>query len=295
VPSRDDDRDNDLPRRAKKKEGGLLWLWILLGCGGASAIACIPIGVIAAWFLWPSPQQPPAKGGAAAAAPAEPNPKIKQMAGLLAYWSFDEVQGDKVIDHSGRNNHLKLVGARIAPGIRGNGVWFDGQRNQYCEIPAGKDFNFGANAPFTFAGWFKTPMQAGCVLSLTAAKGPQQIDFLVRDNRFIVVIGDNEDHNAQNAFVWSKIGNNDAWHHFAITRKENTAALWIDSNLQGKMNAAKSGGPITTDLRALGSERGWVINNDNRWGNPTYQGGIDEVCVFNRVLDPGEIQLLFER
>jgi hypothetical protein len=225
-------------------------------------------------------------------AKAEPNPLIKQMPGLLAYWSFDEVQGDKVVDHSGRNNHLKLVGARIGQGIRGNGVVLDGQRNQYCEIPAGNDFNFAANVPFTFAGWFKTPLPAACVLSLTAAKGPQQIDFLVRDNRFIVVIGDNDDHKAENAFVWSKIGNNDAWHHFALTRKGSVASLWIDGAKQGDMPALKSGGPITTDQRALGSERGWVITNDNRWGNPTFQGSIDEVCVFNRALEQADIQTL---
>ena len=40
--------------------------------------------------------------------------------------------------------------------------------------------------------------------------------------------------------------------------------------------------------------------NDGRWhpfawGKGSFQGGIDEVCVFNRVLGPAEVQALAER
>ena len=70
--------------------------------------------------------------------------------------------------------------------------------------------------------------------------------------------------------------------------------LWVDGVLQGQMAAAQSGGAVTTDQRALGSERGWVLTNDKRWGHPSYQGGIDEVCVFNRAAEPAEVQTLLE-
>jgi hypothetical protein len=38
-----------------------------------------------------------------------------------------------------------------------------------------------------------------------------------------------------------------------------------------------------------------VENNVRRWGNPAFEGGLDEVCVFNRALAPAEIQALMER
>jgi Concanavalin A-like lectin/glucanases superfamily len=285
MAERDDDERGDQPRRKKKKQGSAAWLWILLGCGGIAAIGCIVGAGVIAVFV----------GTRASTPTAQPNQKIKQMAGLLAYWSFEDVQGNKVTDHSGRNNHLTLVGARAEKGgLRGNALMLDGQPNQYAEMPAGNDFNFAPNAPFTFAGWFKTPMNSACILSLTSANGPQQIDMLVRNNRFIVVVGDDGDAKAQNAFVWSNVQNDGEWHHFVITRLGNVIALWMDGAPQGQMGAAKSGGPVTTELRALGSERVWIVKNDNRWGNPTFQGAIDEVCVFNRAIDPAEVQVLFE-
>ena len=245
------------------------------------AAAAIVIGM----YFWPG------DGGGPA---LPPNPKIAQMGGLIAYWSFDEVKGDAVIDHSGHNNHLTMFGARLAKGVRGKGVWLDGKAEHFCQLPASNDFNFGANAPFSFAGWVKTPMKSGAIVSLTSNKGPQQIDFIIRDNKFIVVVGDDNDRNVQNAFVWSRSPNNAEWHHFVILRRTNVVQLWLDGALQGEMAAAQSGGPVTTNLRALGSERIWIANNEQKWGNPTFDGGLDEVCVFNRAIEPAEIQVLRE-
>ncbi len=272
-------------RRSPKKRGSVVWLWALLGCGGTSALACVVLGGIAAIFL----------SGSSGAPAVEPNPRIKQMPGLIAYWSFDQAANGRVLDHSGRDHHLKLLGGRFDHGIRGKALVLDGGVDQYGEIPAHPDFNFAVGAPFTIAGWCRTPLQSATVLSLTASQGPSQIDYLVRDNRFIVVVGDDDDRNQQNAFVWSKMHNDGAWHHFVIIRRGNAVQLWIDGVLQGEMGALKSGGPITTNQRALGSERGWVINNDQRWGNPGFQGGIDEVCVFSRAIEHAEIQVLLQR
>jgi Concanavalin A-like lectin/glucanases superfamily len=277
---------DDLPRRKKKKQRGARWpLMVLLGCGGLSVVACVTVGGVAAILL-----------GMQSSNPARPpNPSIQRMPGLIAYWSFDEVEGTKIIDHSGRNNHLTLIGGSIAGGVRGRGLSLNGQDNQYAEIPAGADFNFGANAPFTFSGWFKTVQDRACVLSMTSSKGTQQIDMLIRDNKFICVVGDDGDFdNKGNAWVWSHVRNDGGWHHFALTRTNAEIALWIDGNPQGSMGAPKSGGPVTTDLRAVGSERAWITKNDGRWGNPSFEGVIDEVAVFNRALTPGEIQTLFQ-
>ncbi len=282
----DDERD-DRPRR-KPKPGSKAWLWITLGCSGVMLLGCIiGGGVIAIWI-----------GTRSSANAMPPDTRITNMPGLLAYWSFDQVDGNRVIDHSGHNNDLTLVGgARTdTAGVRGKGLALDGTRTQYAEIPASNDFNFANNAAFTFAGWFRTPQNRACILSLTSTRGNQQIDMLVRDSRFICVVGDDTDFNSKgNAYVWSRpnIHNDGQWHHFAVTRSGNAINLWIDGADHGQMAAANSGGAVTTELRAIGSERVWIVKNDQRWGNPGFEGTIDEVCVFNRVLGQAEIQTLF--
>jgi hypothetical protein len=286
--------DDDVPiRRKPKSGGGGIWLMVGAGCGCLALLA--GAGVVAVILVVVLTRDRGGPGPAIAGEAAAPNPKIKNMPGLVAYWSFDDTDGNKVIDHSGRGNHAKIVGARLEPGVRGRALALSGERNQYCELPATNDLNFAANAPFTFAGWFKTPLRSATILSLTSARGPQQIDMLVRDNRFITVVGDDFDNNVQNAFVWSNVQNNGAWRHFALARQGNTLRLWIDGQLQGQKAANSAGGPVTTDLRAIGSERVWIVKNDNRWGNPAFEGLIDEVCVFNRVLEQGEVQMLMER
>jgi hypothetical protein len=263
-----------------------------LGCGGGLVAVGLLIAMVALiTFNRRSKAGPPAPTPATDVG----DPKIKQMPGLLAYWSFDDVQGGQVVDGSGRGNNAKLVGARLDQGARGQGLRLEGRADQYCDLGTGNDLNFAANAPFTFAGWYRTPLPSAVVLSLRNSQGTQQIDLIVRDNRLLVVVGDDNDPGPQNAFVWSKRPNDGQWHHFAFTRRGSTVELFQDGISQGTGVALSSGGPITTDHRALGCERMWAKNNVRRWGNVSFQGGIDEVCVFNRALAPAEVQALAER
>jgi hypothetical protein len=289
MPRRVEEGRDVLPRR--RKSGVPLWLWVGLGCGGGLVAVGLLVAVVGI-VLYRSKVRPPEP----VLRPAEVgDPKIKQMAGLLAYWSFDDVQSGRAVDGSGRNNNAKLVGAGLGPGARGQGLQLDGRPDHYCDLGVGKDLNFAANAPFTFAGWYRTPLPAAVLLSLRNSRGPQQIDLIVRDNKLLVVVGDDHDPETQNAFVWSKRPNDGQWHHFAFTRRGSTIELFQDGVSQGTGMALCSGGPVTTDHRALGCERMWVENNVRRYGNPAFEGGLDEVCVFNRALAPAEIQALMER
>jgi hypothetical protein len=287
-----------MPRRdgERRQSGAPLWLWVGVGCGGGLVAVGLLIAVVVGITL-----SRRSKAGAPAPAPAPApaavgNPKVKQTPGLLAYWSFDDVQGGTAVDGSDRNNNATLVGARLGEGARGQGLQLDGRAEHYCDLGGGTDLNFAANAAFTFAGWYRTPLASAVVLSLRhSGGGQQQIDLVVRDNRLLVVVGDDTDPGPQNAFVWSKRPNDGRWHHFAFTRRGSAVELFQDGVSQGTGVALCSAGPITTDRRALGCERMWAENNVRQWGNPAFEGGIDEVCVFNRALVPAEIQALMER
>jgi hypothetical protein len=268
------------PRRRKDKTKSAVGLWVGLGVGGLA----LGGGVVVLVLLLSG-----AFGGGAG------NSKFRRIPGLVAHWSFDEVHNGRVPDLSGRNNHATLQGGRLAQGVSSQALWLDGQPDQFCDLGSSTDFNFAANAGFTFAGWFTTSEPSATILSLRNQQGNSQIDLLVRDSRLIIVVGDDQDPGPQNAFVFAQQPNDGKWHHFAFSRSGNSIELFLDGVSQGTGIGLSSGGPITTNLRALGSERLWFLHNDKRWGSPSFRGGIDEVCVFNRALPAAEIQTLMER
>jgi len=80
-----------------------------------------------------------------------------QIDGLVAYWSFDQLDGNTFSDHSQYANHGTNYGAQLVPGIKGNALEFDGN-NDYARIPGD-----GSPPPSILAGlgygsislWFK--------------------------------------------------------------------------------------------------------------------------------------------
>jgi hypothetical protein len=64
----------------------------------------------------------------------------------------------------------------------------------------------------------------------------------------------------------------------------------MDSISQEKKNGNGCGGPITTDLRALGAELYW--KKYSPFGDPHFEGEMDELCIFDRVLKANEIAAL---
>jgi Concanavalin A-like lectin/glucanases superfamily len=282
MPRRLEEWEEDQPLQARRRKGqkkSSVGLWVGLGVGGLVLVGGVLLVVL---LLNQSP------GGAATS-------RFGRIPGLVAHWSFDEVQNGTVLDQSGRNNHATLHGGRLAQGVSGQALWLDGQPDQFCDLGNSNDFNFAAKAGFTFAGWFTTSEPSATILSLRSKQGNQQIDLLVRDGRLIIVVGDDQDPGAQNAFVFAQQANDGKWHHFAFSRNGNAVELFLDGASQGTASGLSAGGPITTNLRALGAERLWLLTNDKQWGNPSFRGGIDEVCIFNRALTAAEIQTLMER
>src|SRR5207302_9789119 len=98
----------------------------------------------------------------------------------------------------------------------------------------------------------------------------------------------------QDARLTGRAVNDGKWHHFALTRDTGTTIeLCIDGVSQGKAAGADAGGAITTNLRALGSERFWVQKGAP--APPQFLGAVDEFCVFDRALSGKEIRKLAGR
>jgi hypothetical protein len=277
----EDEVPREWPRRRRPTTRPAPWgLWVGLGCGALALCGILTAGAVVLLLL------PPWRGGGGAEAGA-----VRRLPGLVAYWSFDEVQGDRVIDGSGGGHHATLVGApRLAPGARGQALWLDNRADQYCDLGVGAHLNFPADAAFTFAGWFSCRQPSATLLSLRHSAGATnpQVDLVLREGRILVLVGGDQDQTGQGT-VWGPVANDGGWHHFAFTRAGGAVELFLDGASQGRAVSPNAAEPITTDLRALGCERLWAAQNDLRWGNPSFQGGLDEVCVFRRALTPAEV------
>jgi hypothetical protein len=264
-----------------RKSSGLLWTMLFL-LGGSSLCGCCFCGGVFAFFKFR----------------ADPNAALareraKQIDGLIACWSFDEIDTSKVKDQSGRGHDLIIKGGQVGEGAFGKGLVLDGTARQYCELPAADAFNFKAGAGFTFTGWFKSSEVSGTLLSLRSDTSFNQIDLLLRDGKLIVVIGDDTDLGDKNAFAWSRGAVNDnRWHHFAFVRRNSAVELYLDGTLQQTGTGLACGGAITTNKRALGAELMWMRDKVTTYGSPSFKGSLDEICVFDRALPAFEISNL---
>ena len=75
------------------------------------------------------------------------------------YFSFDELDGNRVIDHSKYQNHGMIVGnPQLVEGRFGKALEFNGQTD-YVEVP--HDDSLIVNKAFTIMAWIKTPRSGG--------------------------------------------------------------------------------------------------------------------------------------
>jgi hypothetical protein len=226
-------------------------------------------------------------------------PSPKEIPGLLAYWSFDDLQGGfgpidaNLNDEAGRSAPATLHQAAPSDGKRGKGVHFNGQ-GSYFDYSSAPGLDFGKGAEFTIAAWVRTGNPSGVIVSQRSSHNANAIiDLKLVNGQLTAVVWPAGKNYAKDAAEFSG-GNpiNDAnWHHVALTRRQDgTTELFIDGASVVSHLAQGTAGPIITDWRALGSERSWELRGDNASGEASdFTGDVDEFCIFNRALTPAQI------
>jgi hypothetical protein len=316
---REDDRLQTTPpsgsRTAAPKSSALLWILIVLGLG-LGFVVLLPLGGIVAFLYLRStpktttvasaPRGSPRNAAPAALPTPEPakttpratiqkSPLSKKAPGLLAYWSFDEGEGVRAADASGNQLHATLVNASWTDGIRGKALRLSGQ-GSYLDYGDSPRLSFAARAPFTIAFWTRTSRARGTLLSQRNSRdGGAVIDVLLADGRAKAQVRQDGNDIFGPTEVSSGIINDGKWHHLALTREGDSIELFLDGISQGKKNGNSSGGTITTDLRALGAERFWINHRTFAFGDPHFEGDMDEFCIFDHVLRTGEVAALAKR
>jgi sialidase-1 len=188
----------------------------------------------------------------------------------------------------------KLVNVGRVQGIRGQALSFSGS-GSYFDYGDSPRLSFNAKAPFTMAFWVQTRNSKGTRLSHRHSRdGSPVIDILITNSRVSAQVRKDGNEFDLPVQIDGRTINDGAWHHVALTRDGDTLELFLDSVSQGQKSGTAAGGAITTNLRALGSERYW-IDRKSAHGDPNFKGSMDEFCIFGRALNAEEITTLAGR
>jgi type II secretory pathway pseudopilin PulG len=219
--------------------------------------------------------------------------------GIVGCWKLNETSGIVAADSSVKGNNGTLVNM-AAPGCwvtgqNGNALAFDGI-DDYVDLGTNSSLNFGNSAPFTVSAWVKTTESYGMIVSFrSSTDGGPVIDLAVgydggADSPGNAMILVRQDGGSNYARVTGGAVNDGFWHHIAAVRGSgSTIELFLDGVSQGTNSGTESGGAITTNLRAIGSERRWVSDGYGTADQRYFAGTIDDVRVYNRALSTTEI------
>ena len=200
--------------------------------------------------------------------PASPG----DLNGLLAYWSFDNVQGDQALDESGNALTGTLHQATVInDGARGQALHCNGP-GSYFDFSDANNLNFGAADDFTFCGWVRTHAPQGMVLSCRQGQSAAA-EILVKVDKGALAVEVRQDGNDRSipaAFRGPAV-NDGAWHHFALIRHHRdgfgaSVELFVDGVRRGGQLNFNTAGPVTTDLRA--SAPSCICSATASWAQP---------------------------
>ncbi|MBE3144258.1 MAG: LamG domain-containing protein, partial [Planctomycetes bacterium] len=222
--------------------------------------------------------------------------------GSVGCWKLDETSGLTAADSSGSGNNGTLVnGPTWNPtgGQIGGALAFDGT-DDYVNLGTDSSLNFGSAEPFTIAAWVKTTENYGMIVSFrSSTDGGPVIDLAVgyegaADNPGKAMILVRQNGGGGYAQVIGGSVKDGLWHHVVGVRGSgSTIELFLDGVSQGTASGTESGGAITTNLRAIGSERRWVSDGYGTSDQRYLAGTIDDVRIYNRALSAGEIATLY--
>ena len=200
--------------------------------------------------------------------------------GLVAHYTFDEGKGDKLLDHSGKGNHGKIIGPQWQRLKEGYALKFDG-KDDY--VDCGNDKSLDVAKEGTVEIWFRPTAGKGGLLTWHTGSGwPDErlvLAFSHRetDDSVLYVLADGNFY-SQGKWAPPKM---DQWTHYALSFSGTQVRQYCNGRLlnewdQNYMIPDFGGAPLR-----LGVSKGL--------GPPHYAGLLDEIRVYNRALSPAEV------
>jgi len=225
-------------------------------------------------------------------------PPLPPTTGPIAHWKFDETSGTTASDASANNLIGPLRhGHSWTTGRLGNALAFDGTDSYVDAGNVVGAFDFERTDPFSLSSWIKaTKTGFGSIIAKQAPMISNMRGYhLYKDdsNR----LGFNLNYSATHAIEVrgnpSKL-NDGSWHHVAVTYDGSSTAAGVKLYVDGLLQT----NDVLSDVRGNHSLSGTIKDTTpfligNRGENDLlFQGTIDDVRVYNRVLSTSEVQTL---
>jgi len=212
-------------------------------------------------------------------------PKSAMPPDCVGAWSFDEGQGDTAKDASPSGNDGKLKGATWTDGKSGKAVLLEGT----AAVEFAKPLNTWLAKSATLAFWIKSKQQgndtfwqAPAIAGIEEAGAGDDIfwGWIDGSGKIGIQAGDTAGP------VSATVVCDGAWHFVVLTRNMDSGDVKIF--VDGKLDAegASDGGEKTKAFGALGRRE----NTDGPVGQ--FEGALDDVKVFSRALTPDEVIVL---
>jgi hypothetical protein len=211
--------------------------------------------------------------------------------GIVGYWKLDETSGTTAVDSSGKGNNGTLVNMESGDWVTGrinNALNFDGI-NERVNLPIGSVINLLTNC--TIATWVNWS---------GSGNSWQRIWDFGTGTTYNMFLTPNNDSNNRLRFAITRTGSSgeqqtnattpavfphDGWHHVAVTidADNDIHSLYLDGILVGQNTSAN------LKPSDLGNTNRNYLGRSNYTADPYFNGLLDDVRIYNRVLTPEEI------
>src|SRR3989344_5624754 len=208
--------------------------------------------------------------------------------GLVGYWSFDgpDMAGNTAFDRSGQGNNGTLTNGPVrALGKIGQALDFDGGDDL---VNAGNSASINSLDTFTLSAWIKADTLGGGSLGRILNKDSGFLWYLASSGRFIF-----EAARWATDGVWQTPLNTisfGTWHHVVVTYDYGSTANAPKFYVDG---ASKTPTESQTPASTKSADTSTLYIGNSVAGVRTFDGLIDDVRIYNRVLTSDEIKRLY--
>ncbi len=204
---------------------------------------------------------------------------------LVSWWRMDDVEGNTVIDYMGIHNGTINGGVQINSGKIGDAVLFNASQNQRIIVSHSTDFNLQQGG--TLVAWINPTnlghSDARILEKANSAGADDGFRFRYNPPNNRVGFRINYDNNVDSEI--NSVHSN-VWSHVAVTfTEEGLVRLYV--------NGVQSSSGMTGNASTITSENNLAIGNRASNYIRPFDGLIDDVMVFNKVLTPNEISSLY--
>jgi hypothetical protein len=203
--------------------------------------------------------------------------------GLSGYWKMEEGSGNSLVDASGNNNHANILnnsGITWSGGKEGLAVNLTGSTNRYAEV--NHNLSLDIRNAITISAWIKPEgLSAKRILS----KGPEVFEVgLLNNQRLEFRVNRNTAGTTYSLSSNAKYPvDGNTWMHVAVTFDGTKSTIYVN----GEEDNSIIYQPFTINSSSSPLQIG-ARSGIDRW-----QGGLDEVRLYNRALSNNEIKAVF--